>query len=53
LAKQNQSFEQMAGFFGGFVLTGGDETERIPGSLVTENFSPVLRTPALRAAPSA
>jgi len=47
--KQNPAIEQMgAFFFGGFVLTSGDETERIPGSLVTDNFFSVLRTPALR-----
>lgn len=46
--KQNSVFENMgAFFFGGLVLTSGDETERIPASLVTENFFAVLRTPAM------
>jgi putative ABC transport system permease protein len=45
---QNQVFDQMAGFFaGGFVLTNGDETERIHGTAVTADFFSIFRTPSL------
>ncbi len=45
---QNQVFEQMAGFLSiGFVLTSGDETERVPGSWVTGDLFSVLRVQPL------
>jgi putative ABC transport system permease protein len=46
---QNRAFEKMAGFFpGGFVISNGDETERVRGALVTSDFFNVLRLQALR-----
>jgi putative ABC transport system permease protein len=40
---QNQVFEKLAGFFsGGFLLTSGDEIERVRGTLVTADFFPLF-----------
>ncbi|HJZ79050.1 MAG TPA: ABC transporter permease, partial [Pyrinomonadaceae bacterium] len=45
---QNQVFEQMAGFISsGFVLTNGDETERVPGTWVTGDYFSLLRVQPL------
>jgi len=45
---QNQVFEHLAGFISsGFVLTNGDETERVPGSWVTGDYFNVLRVQPL------
>jgi putative ABC transport system permease protein len=47
---QNQApaFEKFAGFLSlGFVLTSGDETERVPGSWVTGDYFNVLRVQPL------
>jgi putative ABC transport system permease protein len=45
---QNQVFEHIAGFISsGFVLTNGDETERVPGSWVTGDYFNVLRVQPL------
>jgi len=47
--KQNQVFEQIAGFVtGGSLLTSGDETERVRGTGVTADFFPLFRTNALK-----
>jgi putative ABC transport system permease protein len=47
--QQNQSFEQLAIFAtGGSLLTSGDETERVRGTGVTNDFFPLFRTPAIR-----
>ena len=47
--KQNQVFEQLAGFStGGLLLSSGDETERVRGTGVTDDFFPLFRTPAIR-----
>ena len=47
--KQNQVFEQLAGFFtGGLLLSNGDETERVRGTGVTDDFFPLFRTSAIR-----
>jgi putative ABC transport system permease protein len=47
--KQNQVFEQLAGFVtGGALLTRGDETERVRGTGVTSDFFPLFRTNAIR-----
>jgi predicted permease len=47
--KQNQVFEQLAGFYsGGLLLTSGDETERVRGAGVTEDFFPLFRTGAIK-----
>jgi putative ABC transport system permease protein len=41
--KQNQAFEQIGGFvFSGFVLTNGDETERVTGTWVTGDYFSML-----------
>jgi len=45
---QNQVFEGMAGFISsGFVLTNGDETERVPGTWVTGDYFSLLRVQPL------
>ena len=45
--KQNQVFEQLAGFIsGGVFLSSGDETERVRASSVTADFFPLMRTNA-------
>jgi putative ABC transport system permease protein len=47
--KQNQVFEQLAGFYsGGLLLTSGDETERVRGAGVTEDFFSLFRTGAIK-----
>src|SRR5437016_3454590 len=47
--KQNQVFEQLAGFVsGGALLTSGDETERVRGTGVSDAFFPLFRTGAIR-----
>jgi putative ABC transport system permease protein len=47
--QQNQSFDQLAVFAtGGSLLTSGDETERVRGTGVTNDFFPLFRTAALR-----
>ena len=47
--KQNQVFEQLAGFAtGGALLTSGDETERVLAAAVTADFFPLFRTAAIR-----
>ncbi len=46
--KQNQVFEQLAGFVsGGSLLMSGDETERVRGTGVTADFFPLFRTTPL------
>ena len=46
--KQNQAFEKIGGFvFGGFLLTNGDETERITGSWVTGDYFSMFRVQPL------
>ena len=46
--KQNQVFEQLAGFIsGGVFLSSGDETERVRASSVTADFFPLFRTNAI------
>ena len=46
---QSQSFEKISGFFTGNVfLLSNDETERVRGTGVTEDFFGVFRTPALK-----
>jgi putative ABC transport system permease protein len=43
--KQNQVFEQLAGFYsGGKLFASGDETERVRTTGVTEEFFPLFRT---------
>jgi putative ABC transport system permease protein len=43
--KQSSSFEQIAGFVsGGVFLTIGDETERVRGTGVSEEFFPLFKT---------
>src|SRR5215212_4568594 len=43
--QQSQSFEQIAGFItGGLFLTVGDETERVRGTGVSEQFFPLFKT---------
>ena len=45
---QDQDFERIAGFvFSGFVLTNGDETERVTGAWVTGDYFSMFRVPAL------
>ncbi|HEY3026117.1 MAG TPA: ABC transporter permease [Pyrinomonadaceae bacterium] len=45
--KQNQVFEQIAGFITGNVfLSGGEETERVRASSATADFFPLFRTNA-------
>jgi putative ABC transport system permease protein len=45
---QSQTFEQMAGFVSlGFVLTNGEETERVPGAWVTGDYFSLLRVQPL------
>jgi len=47
--KQNQVFEQLAGFFsGGMLLTSEDETERVRTTGVTPDFFPLFRTGVLK-----
>ena len=47
--KQNQVFEQLAGFVtGGALLASGDETERVRGTAVTTDFFPLFRTNAAK-----
>jgi len=47
--KQNQVFEQLAGFFsGGMLLTSGDETERVRTTGVTPDFFPLFRAGAIK-----
>ncbi|MDX6304392.1 MAG: hypothetical protein QOI77_1361 [Blastocatellia bacterium] len=47
--KQNQMFEQLAGFVsGGALLTSGDETERVRATAATEDFFPLFRTGAFK-----
>ena len=47
--KQNQVFEQMAGYVtGGSVLTSGNETERVRGTSVTADFFPLMRINAAK-----
>src|SRR5712671_784240 len=47
--KQNQVFEHLAGFYsGGLLLTSGEETERVRGAGVTEDFFPLFRTGAIK-----
>ena len=47
--KQNHVFEQLAGFFtGGLLLSNGEETERVRGTGVTNDFFPLFRTGAIR-----
>jgi predicted permease len=46
--KQSQSFEQIAGFIsGGLFLSKGDETERVRGSGVSEDFFPLFKINAI------
>ena len=46
--KQNQAFEKIGGFvFSGFVLTNGDETERVTGSWVTGDYFSMFRVQPL------
>src|SRR5689334_260135 len=46
--KQSQVFEKIGGFvFSGFVLTNGDETERVTGSWVTGDYFSMLRVQPL------
>lgn len=43
--KQSQSFEQIAGFYtGGLFLGVGDETERVRGTGVSQEFFPLFKT---------
>src|SRR5215217_6463809 len=43
--QQSHSFEQIAGFItGGLFLTVGDETERVRGTGVSEQFFPLFKT---------
>jgi putative ABC transport system permease protein len=47
--KQNQVFEQLAGFVsGGSLLTSGDETERVRGTGVSTDFFPLFGTAAIK-----
>ncbi|HVS83937.1 MAG TPA: ABC transporter permease [Pyrinomonadaceae bacterium] len=50
--KQNQVFEQLAGFIsGGAFLSRADETERVRASGVTADFFPLFRTNAIQGRP--
>src|ERR1043165_5290870 len=45
---QNHVFDQLAGFLSsGFVLTNGDETERVPGTWVTGDYFSIMRVQPL------
>jgi predicted permease len=47
--KQNQVFEQMAGFVtGGALLVSGDEPERVRAAGVSADFFPLFRTNAIK-----
>jgi putative ABC transport system permease protein len=47
--KQNQGFEQLAGFVtGGSLFVSGGETERVRGTAVTSDFFPLFRTSAIK-----
>ena len=46
---QSQSFEKIGGFLtGNAFLVGSDESERVRGTWVTQDYFGLLRTPALR-----